>query len=240
MEHDHSPEAIRLRLENGHRASYVRDWIYGGIDGAVTTFAIVSGVVGGALPRSAILILGAANLIADGFSMAASNYSGTKSEHDERQQLEAIERRHVKSDPIGEREEIRQIFAAQGIEGADLENVVEAVTSDEDRWVELMLVHEYGLAAELRDPMKAALATFAAFVICGLAPLVPYLAGAANAFALAIAFTCCVFFAVGAAKSRVSITPWWRSGFETLMIGAVAAALAYGAGMLLRSLALEG
>jgi VIT1/CCC1 family predicted Fe2+/Mn2+ transporter len=240
VEHDHSPEAIRLRLERGHRPSYVRDWIYGGIDGAVTTFAIVSGIVGGGVPRSAILILGAANLLADGFSMAASNYSGTRAEHDERRLLEAIERRHIHSDPEGEREEIRQIFAAQGVEGDDLERLADVVTSNEDRWVELMLVHEYGLAAELRDPMKAASATFAAFVVCGLAPLVPYLAGMNDAFTVAVVLTCCVFFGVGAAKSRVSPSSWWRSGLETFAIGAVAALLAFGAGALLRQLALEG
>ena len=81
--HDHSTEAIRERLESGNEASYLRDWIYGGIDGAVTTFAIVSGVIGADLSTKVILILGAANIVADGFSMAASNYTGTKAENEE-------------------------------------------------------------------------------------------------------------------------------------------------------------
>jgi VIT family len=83
MEHEHSPEAIRARLATEPRHTYLRDWVYGGIDGAVTTFAVVSGVIGAELAPGIVLILGVANLIADGFSMAASNYAGTRTERDE-------------------------------------------------------------------------------------------------------------------------------------------------------------
>jgi vacuolar iron transporter family protein len=236
VEHDHTPDAIRNRLTEGRRPSYLRDWIYGAIDGGVTTFAIVSGVVGGGLPRSAILILGTANVIADGFSMAASNYAGTRAEHDERHHLESVERRHIVVDPDGEREEIRQIFSANGIQGDDLERVVTAVTADEQRWVRLMLVHEYGLSSEVRRPLKAAAATFAAFLVCGLIPLLPYVAGAEEAFPVAAFLTLAVFFLVGTARSRFSSSSWWRSGLETLAIGAGAALLAYVVGATLRNL----
>lgn len=236
VEHEHSPDAIRNRLAKGHRPSYLRDWIYGAIDGGVTTFAIVSGVVGGGLPRSAILILGAANVVADGFSMAASNYAGTRAEHEERRHLERVERRHIRVDPDGEREEIRQIFSANGLEGADLERVVEAVTADEQRWVNLMLAHEYGLSSGLRSPLRAAGATFAAFTVCGLVPLLPYVAGTAEAFQVSIVLTLAVFFLIGTLKSRFSGTGWWRSGLETLAIGAGAALLAYVVGAMLRNI----
>ena len=73
LEHSHQPEDIASRLASGPTASYLRDWIYGGIDGAVTTFAIVAGSVGANLSAKIILILGMANLLADGFSMAAAN-----------------------------------------------------------------------------------------------------------------------------------------------------------------------
>ena len=74
MEHEHTHEAIRERLAAGPGQSYLRDWVYGGIDGTVTTFAVVSGVVGAHLAARVILILGSASLIADGFAMAAGNY----------------------------------------------------------------------------------------------------------------------------------------------------------------------
>src|SRR5688500_2452737 len=98
-EHEHSPEAIKKRLAAGPRHSYLRDWIYGGIDGAVTTFAVVAGVVGAQLSTKIILVIGLANILADGFSMAASNYLGTKSEQDEIERLVAIENRHIEKFP---------------------------------------------------------------------------------------------------------------------------------------------
>lgn len=82
MEHSHLPHDIAERLEKGPSINYLRDWIYGGIDGVITTFAIIAGVVGAELSFGIVIVLGAANILADGFSMAASNYSGTKAEHE--------------------------------------------------------------------------------------------------------------------------------------------------------------
>jgi vacuolar iron transporter family protein len=106
-EHSHTRKAIHDRLGQGPHVSYLRDWIYGGLDGTVTTFAIVAGVVGANLSASVLLILGFANLLADGFAMAASNYTSTKSEHEDYDRVLGIERRHIALVPDGEREEIR-------------------------------------------------------------------------------------------------------------------------------------
>lgn len=236
MEHEHSVEAISERLAAGPRQNYLRDWIYGGVDGSVTTFAVVTGVVGASLSPVIILILGFANLLADGFSMAASNFLGTKSEHDDMRRLAAIEHRHIEVAPEGEREEVRQIFAAKGFKGADLERVVELITSDRERWVRTMLSEEYGLPLEARSPWFAALSTFSAFALCGLVPLVPFLFGGTNAFAVSIVLTAAVFFVIGSIKSRWSTVPWWRSGLSTLFVGGTAAALAYLVGVFLRGL----
>ena len=116
LEHDHSEDGIRVRLAEENRPNYVRDWVYGGIDGAVTTFAIVAGVVGAALSAKVILILGLANLIADGFSMAASNYSGTKTEVDDLERLREIERRHIALVPGGRARGDSSDPARQGID----------------------------------------------------------------------------------------------------------------------------
>ena len=235
--HEHSPEAIKERLSAGPRHSYLRDWVYGGIDGAVTTFAVVAGVVGAQLSPKVILIIGAANIIADGFSMAASNYLGTKTEHEELKRLEAIEHHHIDTIPEGEREEVRQIYKEKGFEGEDLERVVELITSDRERWVRTMLTEEYGLPQEVRSARLAALSTFSAFMICGLAPLIPFIFGMAHAFQLAAFLTGIVFFAIGSVKSLWSTISWWRSGLTTLALGSAAAALAYVVGLLLKGLA---
>lgn len=236
MEHEHSPDAIRKRLESGPTHNYLRDWIYGGIDGAVTTLAVVTGVAGAQLSKWIILALGFANLFADGFSMAASNYLGTKAEHDDWRRLEQIENRHIDLAPDGEREEVRQIFARKGFEGNDLQRIVELVTADRGRWVRTMLTDEYGLPHAVRSPWVAALSTFTAFLICGLVPLLPYLFGTQHSLAVSAILTGIVFVAIGSIKSRWSTSPWWHSGLTTLSIGAIAALLAYVAGIIVKRL----
>lgn len=236
LEHEHSVEAIQKRLSTA-RHNYVRDWIYGGIDGAVTTFAIVSGVAGAQLSPLIVLILGFANLIADGFSMAASNYLGTRAEIDDYQRLKEIEYRHIRVHPEGEREEIRQIYKEKGFEGEELEKAVELITADKERWVETMLTEEYGLPAEIRSPWKAAASTFSAFCICGLVPLLPYLFAVENSFGISSALTGLTFFIIGSVKSRWSTASWLFSGLETFFVGALAAVLAYAVGVLLKDLA---
>lgn len=236
MEHEHSTTAIQERLATGPKHNYLRDWIYGGIDGAVTTFAVVSGVAGARLSTSIILVMGFANLLADGFSMAASNFLGTKAEHDDLRRLEEVEHRHIDLEPEGEREEVRQIFQQKGFASEDLERVVELVTANRERWVRTMLVEEYGLPGEVRSAWIAAISTFTAFLICGLVPLVPYLFSLQNSLRTSVVMTAIVFFGIGAVKSKWSTDSWWRSGISTLVVGGAAAALAYVAGMVLRDL----
>ena len=237
MEHEHTVEAIHERLALGPRQNYLRDWIYGGIDGSVTTFAVVSGVVGARLSPWIILVMGFANLLADGFSMAASNFLGTKAEHEDLKRLEAIEYRRVDLNPEGEREEVRQIFRHKGFAGEDLARLVDLITSDRARWVRTMLTEEYGLPQAVRSPWLAAITTFSAFLVCGVVPLLPYLFGSSDPLVLSLIMTGGVFFTIGSVKSRWSTSAWWRSGLSTLMVGAIAAGLAYGAGLLLSRLA---
>jgi len=236
LDHKHSHEAIRKRLSTGPKISYLRDWIYGGIDGAVTTFAIVAGVVGAELSAAVVLILGVANLLADGFSMAAANYSGTKAEIDDYDRVRAAEIRHITDHPEGEREEIRQIFKAKGYEGAALDEIVHLVTSNQDMWLEVMLSEEYGLSAVQRSPTRAAIATFMAFIVCGAVPLIPYLFGMPGSAAFATVMTGAVFLAIGAAKSLWSTASWYVSALETFFIGIAAAGLAYAVGYFLKAM----
>ena len=233
LEHNHTREDIQERLAQDARGNYLRDWIYGGIDGTVTTFAIVAGVVGADLPGKVVLVLGLANLIADGFAMGAGNYSATKAELDDYGRLLAIERKHIALEPSGEREEIRQIFGLKGFSGAELERIVDVISSDEDLWAKMMTVEEYGLSPAAKSPLLAALNTSAAFVLCGLVPLVSYLI--AYSFAWCVVATGLVFFGIGAAKSRWSLAGWAKSGLETLLIGMSAAGLSFLIGFGLRT-----
>jgi len=238
LEHSHAPDDIARRLEGGPKVSYLRDWVYGGIDGAVTTFAIVAGSVGANLSPGIVLVLGVANLLADGFSMAAANYTGTKSELEDFRRLHRIEEKHLRIDPAGEREEIRQIFLAKGFEGADLNHLVRILTSRPAIWIDTMMREEYGLASAVRSPLRAALATFAAFVLCGSLPLLPFILEFPATAAATTALTGTAFFLIGSIKARWSTRHWFLSGLETTAIGLAAAGIAYLCGHLLQDLLL--
>lgn len=235
LEHEHTAEAITLRIASTNH-TYVRDFIYGGIDGAVTTFAVVSGVAGAELSTTVVLILGFANLVADGFSMASSNFLGTRAEQDDYRRLEKIEYRHIEVAPEGERAEVREIYRAKGFEGDELERAVELITSNKDRWVKTMLTEEYGLPSDIRSPWIASAVTFTAFIICGLVPLIPYLLGVNSSFLISCVTTAVTFFLIGSFKSRWSTTGWIRSGMETFLVGTLAAGMAYAVGVLLKNI----
>jgi len=230
QDHSHSPQDIAKRLSAGPENEFLKDTIYGAIDGAVTTFAIVAGVAGAGLSPTIIVALGAANIIADGFSMAASNYSGTKAELDDRQRIIATEKRHIQEYREGELEELRQILAQRGLSGDVLDKATAEISTQEDKWIDLMLTDEYGLTLDEPMPLKAAIATFVAFLIAGAVPLVPFIFGLTAAFQISVIATLFTFFAIGSTKSIWSLSSWWRSGFETLAIGGTAAMLAYWVG----------
>ncbi len=236
----HTPEAIRQRLERGPSHSYLGDSVLGAVDGCVTTFAVVAGVAGAELAPTIVIILGVANLLADGFSMAVGNFLGTKSERQVVERIRRMEEMHIDQVPEAEREEIRQIFAGKGFDGGLLEKIVEVITRDRRRWVDTMITEEWGLPLETPSPWKSGLATFVAFVVAGAVPLVPFLLpiawSAQSAFQVSALATAVTFFAVGVAKGYVvQRSPWW-AGLETLLVGGGAAALAYGVGYWLRAL----
>ncbi|TMV07668.1 hypothetical protein FGK63_09370 [Ruegeria sediminis] len=231
-DHGHSQKEIADRINAPPGRGVLRDVVYGGIDGSVTTFAIVAGVAGAGLSPFVIVALGIANVLADGFSMAAGNYSGTKAELDNIRRIRAIEERHIALYPDGERQEVREILTQKGLAGPVLDEATQAITANRENWINLMLEGEYGLGSVDPHPMKAAMATFLAFLIAGMIPLLPFLFGLENAFVVSVWVTMGVFFAIGALKSRWSLAPWWRSGGETLAIGGAAALIAFGVGSL--------
>ncbi len=239
----HTAEAVAKEEHARASGRYIGDIVYGAIDGIVTTFAVVSGVAGASLSSAIILILGFANLLADGLSMGIGNYIGTKSEHEyygREREREAWEVEHM---PEGEREEIREIFRKRGFTGRELERAVGIVTSDKDVWVETMMIDELNLIRDDRSPLKAGLATFAAFFAAGLMPLLAYILSyfipffKTHSFVIAIAATAVSLFAVGSARAFITGKRWWRSGLEILLVGGVAAVAAYLIGYLLSGLA---
>jgi VIT1/CCC1 family predicted Fe2+/Mn2+ transporter len=240
LDTEHSPAAIRLRLAQVKHQSYLGDFVLGAIDGCVTTFAVVSGAVGANLPGAVAIILGFANLAADGFSMAASNYQRAKSDEQWMDMARRSEEQHIDTIPEGEREEIRQIFAAKGFSGKQLEQVVRVITRDRRRWVDTMMTDELGLRLVYPNPLRAALVTYAGFCGAGLVPLLPFFLpmtlDPTRVFFISIAATALTFVVIGTLKGQVLNRSKPRSALETFVVGGAAAALAYAVGVGLKEL----
>jgi len=246
---NHTVKAIQASIEKHKTSSgkYIKDIIYGGLDGIITTFAIVSGVAGASLPSSIVLILGFANLLADGFSMAVGNYLGTKSEMEYTKKEREREEYEVDNFPEGEIEEIRQIYSKKGFKGEDLERVVSVITSNKDVWIDTMMVEELELLSTMDQdfPIKSAFVTFLSFVLIGMIPLSTYIIAILfpqmlkYAFGITTALTALTIFSVGAIKSKLTGLNWLRSGFEMLLIGGAAASVAYSIGFSLKGFSFE-
>lgn len=241
LEHSHQPDDIALRIAGPTSQSYLKDAIYGAVDGAVTTFAVVSGVAGAGLSPVIIIILGLANLLADGFSMAAANFLGTRAENQQLERLRAVEQKHIEQCPDGEREEIRQILQQQGFEGRLLEDAVDQITSNRKTWIDTMLQNEYGLSLEHTAALPASAVTFISFIVIGALPLIPFIyswmgGNLSSPFWISAGLTAIAFFIVGAIKARFVQQKWWWSGTETLAVGVLAATIAFACGYALSGL----
>ncbi len=235
----HEPEAIRQRLKRQAHPEHVSDAVLGGIDGCVTTFAVVSGAVGAGLPASVAIVMGLANLIADGFSMAISNFEAIRAQEEHVGSLRRAEELHIKTVPEGEREEIRQIFAAKGFTGDTLDSIVETICKDEHLWIETMLKEEHGVHHAGLRPWRSAATTFAAFCAVGLVPLLPFFVpdlASSQQFLGSAVLASLMFLLIGMAKSLVFGKSIWRSGLSTLLTGSAASALAFATGWILRNL----
>jgi VIT1/CCC1 family predicted Fe2+/Mn2+ transporter len=225
---------------------YLGEFVYGGIDGSVTTFAVVAGSAGAGLGSEVVLILGFANLLADGFAMSVGAYLSSKSEQENYHKHRRIEMQEVEEIPDTERQEIRDIYRAKGFEGELLEQVVDVITADKERWVDTMMTEELGMMHEQRSPLAMGAVTYGSFLLIGLIPLLvfvwDYAIGAwpAPLFASSAALTTVGFIFIGWLKSTVTESSRARGVFETLMLGALAAVVAYGVGDLLERLVLGG
>ena len=225
--------------------NYLREFVYGGIDGAVTTFAVVAGAVGASLDISIIIILGFANLLADGFSMSVGAYLSAKSEKENYLKHRDIEYWEVDNIPEKEREEIVEIYRAKGFEGRLLEQVVDVIVSDRDRWVNEMMKDELEMIPESKSPFKSGLATLVSFIFVGFIPLLVYVYDyfretTFDLFLWTSIFTGVAFLFVGWLKSFVNQTNTLKSILETLILGFVAALVAYFVGDFLETLIMNG
>jgi len=253
-----SKKAHQQRATEQHQQAqgrYIKSAIYGGLDGIITTFAVVAGVAGASLSAGIVLILGFANLIADGISMAIGDYLSTKAEKEYARAERKRESWEVENYPEGEMKEMVEIYMDKGIAEKDAKQMVEILSKHKKAWVDVMMVEELGIVESKESPLKNSLVTFGSFVIFGFIPLFAYVlarlfpglfgggaksitSGASDpTFLIACALTGATLFTLGALKTKVTGQKWYISGFEMLIVGGLAAAAAYGIGVALSGLA---
>ena len=249
----HDPEHIRSvyadhgdEPHGGSGTNFIGEMVYGGLDGIITTFAVVSGVAGAQLDTSVILILGLANLLADGFSMATGAFLAARSEKEYYQREWEREAYEIEQYPEGERAELIAVYEASGYTAEEAQTLVQIQSREPDRFVRAMMIEELGLMEDDSSPLAAGLVTLVSFIIAGAIPLLVYVLGifvelpAELGFPAAIVLTSIALFALGSAKVIVTGMNLLRSGLEMLIVGGLAASVAYGVGALLRGLGLGG
>lgn len=222
--------------------AFLPEFVYGGIDGAITTFAVVAGSTGANLDIPVVIILGFANLIADGFSMSVGNFFSTKAEIDNYEKHKATEYWEVENLRETEVEEIRSIYRRKGFTGELLEQVVEVITSDKEVWVDTMMKEELELSKDHKSPYQTAGMTFGSFLLIGFIPLAAYVfallfdTSKESLFLYACLLTGLALSIIGALKSTVNNKNMLQGIAETLSLGGIAAILAYFVGDVLENL----
>lgn len=223
---------------------YLGEFVYGGIDGAVTTFAVVAGAVGAGLNSTVIIILGFANLFADGFAMSVGAYLSAKSEKDNYNKHKRIEYWEVENMPEAERKEVEEIYRNKGFKGELLDQVVDVIVSDKDRWVDVMMKDELAMAEQTKSPVKIGAVTYLSFISIGLIPLLIYVWDfiyefTGNLFLWTSICTSIGFIIIGFLKTYITETTRWKGILETLTLGAIAALVAYFVGDILEGIILS-
>lgn len=224
----------KKRLRHPKFGFFLEDGVFGANDGIISTFAVVASVAGAALSPAIVIIIGVANMLADAFSMATSNYLATRSSTDLYFRERAVEESEVEAVPETEIGEIRSILAGKGYEGEELRQLIELISKNKTFWIDVMMNEELGFAPPERESaFMHGIATFFAFALAGTLPLVPYffLSGDSSTifFWSSIATGFALFF-VGSLRAYVTGRSRILSGLEMFFFGGAAALIAYGIG----------
>lgn len=228
-------------------AEYFKEVIYGGIDGIVTTFAVVSGFSGAALSSDAtmqasfviVLLFGLANLFADAISMGLGNFLSVRSEKDQYHLERIKERELMRRDPEHEVEETVTILTQKGFSEADARILANIYRHNEEYWLDFMMANEYEMSDPRGDnPALTGFTTFGAFLVFGAIPLLPFffLSGAESStlFQVSTAGTLFALVLLGLLKWKVVGTSLRRSVGEVVLVGVVAAGIAFLVGTFFR------
>jgi vacuolar iron transporter family protein len=235
----HSMISDEVHKEQGE---YIKSAVYGGLDGIITSFAVVAGVTGGLLSAGVVIVIGFANLIADGISMAIGDYISSKAEMEFYEAERNREQWEVENYPEGEKNELKTIYHSQGMEESDADEMVRIISKNQKTWIDIMMIEELGLTKSESNPLINGLVTFVSFAVFGFIPLSVYVIQFvspglfSDPLPYAISLTLITLIILGVLKARFTGKNATKSGIEVLIIGGVAAAVAFLVGHLLSGL----
>ena len=212
----------------------IREVIYGATDGIVTSLGFVIGVFGALQETRIILITGIAGASAGALSMGFSAYISSKSQSEFFLAEIERERREIREMPEREREEVRKVYRSKGFHGPELEMVVKRITSNPAVWLRCMMEEELGLIVETFDvPWLVGLVTAGSYLAAAFLPIACYaFMPPAQAFPWSLGISVAALFGLGAGKTRLTRTPFLKSGLELTGIGLISALVGYTIGLL--------
>ncbi len=241
-----SQKLLEKHLKESHKVSvsgYLKEIVYGGSDGIITTFAVVAGFAGaqsGLLnnyPVFIVLIFGFANLFADAFSMAMGNMLSILADKDvysTHREKEVLEIHESKED---EKSETLFLLQRQGFSKEDAEKITELYSKNPSYWADFMMRYELRMPTpEHENPLLTGGATFLSFIFFGFIPLIPYVffADNENRFIISIVSVVGALIFLGSVRWKFTNQTLFRSVGETLILGGAAGFIAYFIGTLFK------
>ena len=208
---------------------WLRPAVFGAMDGLVSNFALIAGVVGGTRGNdsNAVVLAGLAGLAAGAFSMAAGEYTSVASQAEYTRAEIEVERREIRLRPEAEEAELAQMYMDRGIEPKLAAAMAAQVHEDPETAVAVHSREEFGADLDhLPSPSVAAGSSFVSFAVGALLPLLPFLLGGTSLLP-AMIVSLLALFGCGALVSRVTVRSWWYGGLRQLILGAAAAGLTY-------------
>ncbi len=228
------PAGLPADMGIGHEhanvtSGWLRPAVFGAMDGLVSNFALIAGVVGGTKGdhSSEVVLAGLAGLAAGAFSMAAGEYTSVASQAEHTHKEIEVERREIRDNARAEQDELAAMYVGRGIDPGLAAAIAEQVHEDPDLAVAVHVREELGVDPEnLPSPVVAAVSSFVSFAMGAFLPVLPYLLGATNVLpALVVSLT--ALFACGAVVTSITTRSWWYGGLRQLILGAAAAGLTF-------------
>ena len=210
----------------------VRDVVIGMADGLTVPFALAAGLTGTAMATTRIVVVaGLAEIAAGSIAMGLGGYLAARTDRDHYRSEREREIRETVELPDKEREEVAEVFRGYGMSETEIAPVVDAITSDQGRWVDFMMRFELGF--EEPDPKRArnsALTIAVSYILGGLVPLASYMfmGNLFSALEVSVGVTLVALFLFGFIKGRLTGISPWRGGAQTVVIGGLASAAAFG------------